>query len=101
MYGEENEVSVSKEEMLDTLEHCRLTMTYHEVQALAGKWNKHDEEVVQAIRALIERQPKVSREWFGQMAGFLSGHNFTQEHPEIAAQFLRQVLREAGVEVEE
>lgn len=91
-------MSVSKEEMLDTLEHCRLTMTYHEVQALAGKWNKHDEEVVQAIRALIERQPKVSREWVNRRINEAKSLGMTDTDAEY---FVFALLKESGVEVEE
>jgi len=34
------------------------------------------------------------------MAGFLAGHNFTVEHPEVAKQFFLQILHGLGVEVE-
>jgi len=58
-----SEPKVTREEMLDTLEHCRLTMTYSEVQALAGKWNEHDEAIIRAIRTRIERGPGVDEAW--------------------------------------
>ena len=49
-----SEKEITTKEMLDTLEHCRTNMTLSEVQAYAGKWTGKDNEIMDAIRRLIE-----------------------------------------------
>ena len=58
-------------------------------------------EQVAEIRALIEHGPEVSEEWLRQKAGELSTHRFSNQHPEIAHDWLCRTFREAGVMVKE
>ena len=51
-------------------------------------------------QGMIDRPIVVKRKWVEEMAGFLAGHNFTVEHPEVAKQFFLQILHDLGVEVE-
>ena len=51
--------------------------------------------------ALIEHGPEVSEEWLRQKAGELSTHRFSNQHPEIAHDWLCRTFREARVTVKE
>ena len=62
---------------------------------------EEDYETYQAILALIEHGPEVSREWLRQKAGELSTHRFSNQHPEIAHDWLCRTFREARVTVKE
>ena len=61
---------------------------------------EEDYETYQAIRALIrEHRPEVDEEWLRQKAGELSGHRFSNQHPEVAHDWLCRTFREAGMTV--
>ena len=83
---------VTREEMLACIK------AYQESDLFPDR--RWDDEL-NAIRALIEHGPEVSEEWLRQKAGELSTHRFSNQHPEIAHDWLCRTFREAGVMVKE
>ena len=79
----------SEKEMLDTLEHCRVTMALSEVQAYAGKWTERDERTIDAIRRVIEER----REWAEETSDMM---NFLGIRFPLRMKILLERMRDFG-----
>ena len=85
---------MTREKMLEELDRCWV-IPLEKGAAVKDIWESSGFKARDAIRALIrEHRPEVSEEWLRQKAGELSTHRFSNQHPEIAHDWLCRTFRE-------